>query len=363
MRARDSLNLATNSERRTPFDLRTTIPLAKQTLVSLARKPKRSWLIPFLTLITGIAFALMMLELMFSPGPLSALAFQGELRSKLIANYGADPLGAKIHELRLTIMDEVLSGGKSQNDGQVPADHELSAPVPSATAADQLDQTPTTEPLTAILPTAILPTATSTPMAMPTATPSNTPIPTAVPATSAVSICTKLSLLSFWIDGNDKLKASVRNEASVKAYLTDTTLVWPSVPSPAYIDYFEFDGSKYYNGDDYSSPTAYSGSSRKLDAGNTGSWRTDFDDEPGEGIYGSFDLTLVFNYPGQGSCTLSSSTFKAPPATPVPSALPSSTAVPPTATSPAPTGTPLLTATPTSTPTPSQTPGPTPTPT
>ncbi len=358
--------MATNSERRTPFDLRTTIPLAKETLVSLARKPKRSWWIPFLTLITGIAFAMMMLELLFSPGPLSALAFEGELRSKLEANYGADPLGAKIHELRLTIMDEVLSGGKNQNDGQAPADRQLSAPVPSATAVDQLEQTPTTEPPTAILPTAILPTATSTPMALPTATPSNTPIPTAVPAVAEVSICTKLSILGFWIDGNDKLKANVRNEASVKAFLTDTTLVWPSVPSPAYIDYFEFDGSKYYNGDDYSSPTAFSGSSRKLDAGNTGSWRTDFDDEPGEGIYGTFGLTLVFNYPGQGSCTLSSSTFKDPPATPVPSPVPSATSVAPTATGPVPTGTPLPTNTPVATatstaPAPTQTPTPTPT--
>ena len=106
--------MATNTERRTPFDLRTTIPLAKQTLINLARKPKRSWLIPFLTLIAGVSFATMMLELMFSPGPLNALAFEGELRSKLTANYGADPITARIHELRLTIMQEVLAAGRTE---------------------------------------------------------------------------------------------------------------------------------------------------------------------------------------------------------------------------------------------------------
>ena len=363
MRARDSLNLATNSERRTPFDLRTTIPLAKQTLVSLARKPKRSWLIPFLTLITGVTFALMMLELMFSPGPFSALAFQGELRSKLIANYGADPLGAKIHELRLTIMDEVLSGGKDQSSGQPAADPKLSDPVPTATPAGQAEATLTGEPSATLEPTAITPAATSTPLVAPTATASGTPAPTAVPPTPAASICSKLSIVALWIDGSDRLKADVRNTASVKAFLTDTTMDWPNVPPPAYVDWFEFDGSRYYNGDDSNSPTSMGGTSRQLSAGKTRTWEADWDDEPGEGIYGSFGLTLIFNFPGQGSCTLSSSTFKAPPATPVPSALPSSTALPPTATSPAPTGTPVLTATPTSTPTPSQTPGPTPTPT
>ena len=202
--------MATNSERRTPFDLRTTIPLAKTTLLSLARKPKRSWLIPFLTLITGITFATMMLELMFSPGPLSALAFEGELRSKLIADYGADPLGAKIQGLRLTIMDEVLRGGSDQGFGSAPRDPILSDPVPTATPADQQDQTPTTEP-----PTAVALTATDTPMVVPTATANNTPFATAVPTTPAVSLCSKLSIVSFSIDGDDKLRAEVRNQASV----------------------------------------------------------------------------------------------------------------------------------------------------
>jgi hypothetical protein len=283
----------------------------------------------------------MMLELMFSPGPLSALAFEGELRSKLFADYGADPLGAKIHELRLTIMDEVLGGGKDQSSGQVAAVPELNDPVPIATSANQLEQTPTTEP-----PTGVPPTATDTPAAVPTAPLSNTPLPTPVPATPAVSNCTKLSILNLWIDGNDKLKASVRNEASVKAFLTDTMLEWPNVPPPAFVDWFEFDGNRYYNGDDYSSPTSQTGTSRQLSAGKTRTWEADWDDEPDEGIYGHFGLTLIFNFPGQGSCTLSSSTFKDPPATPVPSP----TLLPPTETAAVPTETPAATPSPTETP-------------
>ena len=345
--------MATNTERRTPFDLRTTIPLAKTTLLSLARKPKRSWLIPFLTLITGITFATMMLELMFSPGPLSALAFEGELRSKLIADYGADPLGAKIHELRLTIMDEVLGGGRDQSSGQVPADPILSDPVPTATSADQLEQTPTTEP-----PTAVALTATDTPMVVPTATANNTPFATAVPTTPAVSLCSKLSIVSFSIDGDDKLRAEVRNQASVKAFLTATTVEWPQVPSPAYVDWFKFDGNQYYDGNDNSSPTSKTGTNRELGAGKTRTWEADWDDEPPEGLYGNFSVTLVLKISGE-FCTLSSSVFKDPPATPVPSPTP----VPPTETAPAPTGTPVLTETPASTPTPSETPTPAPTPT
>ncbi|HEY4666529.1 MAG TPA: hypothetical protein VIH26_04425 [Anaerolineales bacterium] len=345
--------MATNPERRTPFDLRTTIPLAKATLVSLAHKPKRSWLIPFLTVITGVTFATMMLELMFSPGPISAFAFEGELRSKLFADYGADPLGAKIHELRLTIMDEVLGGGSDQDSGSSSGASKLSDPVPTATPAGETEATATSETLATVEPTAIGSAATSTPLATPIATADNTPLPTPVPPTADVSICNRISILSFSIDGDDKLKASVRNEASVKAFLTDTTLEWPDVPAPAFVDYFEFDGSKYYNGNDYSSGTALSGSSRQLSAGKTRSWKADFDDEPGAGIYGQFDLTLVFNFPGQGSCTLSGSTFKSPPATSVPSPTSSETPVPATEEAAlAPTGTPQPTESPTETPTP-----------
>jgi type VI secretion system secreted protein VgrG len=294
----------------------------------------------------------MMLELMFSPGPLSALAFEGELRSQLFADYGADPLGAKIHELRLTIMDEVLGGGKDQNSGQVPADPELNDPVPTATAADQLDKTPTTEP-----PTGLAPTATDTPMVAPSATASSTPLATPVPTTPVGSLCSKLSILSFSIDGDDKLDASVRNDSSIDAFLKSTTLEWPNVPSPAYVDRFEFDGNKYYDGNDYSSPTSKSGTNRRLDDWSTQTWEADFDDEPNEGIYGSFGLTLVFRISGQ-DCTLSSSTFKAPPATPAPSPTP----VPPTETAPATTDTPEPTETPAPSATPTEPPTPTPTP-
>jgi len=343
--------LATNTERRTPFDLRTTIPLAKETLVSLARKPKRSWLIPFLTLITGVTFATMMLELMFSPGPLSALAFEGELRSKLFADYGADPLGAKIHELRLTIMDEVLGGGSDPDSRPSSGGSNLSDSVPTATPAGQAEATATSETIATVEPTAIGPAATATPLAVPSATASNTPIPILLATNPPGSLCDKLSIVGIWFDGDDKLKASVRNQASVKAFLTDTMLDWPDVPPPAYVDWFEFDGNQYYNGNDSSSPTTKTGSNRSLNGGKTRTWEADWDDEPDEGIYGSFGLTLVFKISGE-FCTLGSSTFKSPPATPVPSPLPSETPQPPTETVSAPTETPLPTETPTETPTP-----------
>jgi len=344
--------LATNPERRTPFDLRTTIPLAKATLVGLARKPKRSWLIPFLTVITGVTFATMMLELMFSPGPISAFAFEGELRSKLFADYGADPLGAKIHELRLTILDEVLSGGSGRDSGSSSGASRLSNPVPTATPAGETEATATSETLATAEPTAIGSAATSTPLATPIATAGNTPIPTNPPG----SLCDKLSIVGVWIDGDDKLKASVGNQASAKAFLIETLLDWPDVPPPAYVDWFEFSGNRYYDGNDSSSPTSKTGTNRTLNPGSTRTWEADWDDEPAEGLYGSFSVTLVFKISAE-FCTLGGSTFKSPPATPVPSPLPSETPLPPTETVPAPTETPPPTATATETPTETPTPG------
>ena len=204
-----------------------------------------------------------------------------------------------------------------------------------------------------------LPKATPSPVL--TAAPTNTPNPTTAPTAVPALDCSKLKILNLWIDGNDKLKASVRNDGSKKANLTDTVLEWPHVPPPSYVDWFKFDGNEYFKGDDSNSPTVNSGTNRELGAGKTRTWEADFDDEPAEGIYGHFGLTLVFNLPGQGSCTLTASTYKDLPATPVPSPTPSATPLPPSAT-PTPTDTPTLIPTATETPTP-EPPTPTPTPT
>jgi hypothetical protein len=326
---REHLTLATDSERRTPFDLRATIPLAKTTLISLARRPKRSWLIPFLTLFTGILLATMMLELLFAPGPLSALAFEGELRSRLLADYSADPLGIRIQGLRLTIMDEVLSGGGESGSGSGSESARLMAPVPTATPAETQEPTATSEVTAEATPIPV--SATDTPAVPIPATATDTPLPAPAPTNPPGSLCDKLSIVSFGIHGDDKLRADVRNQAAIKAYLKDTTVEWPAVPPPAYVDWFEFNGNRYYSGNDFDSPTSKSGTSRELNAGKTWRWEADWDDLPAEGLYGSFHLTLVFKIATE-FCTLDAGTFRSPPATPVPTGAPTDTPLPATAT-------------------------------
>lgn len=277
-------------------------------------------------------------------GPFTALAFEGELRSRLSANYGADPIVAKIHELRLTIVEDVLGMDDGDGSGSPAIALMMQEPVPTATpkVTATVSTTSLEDDLTASpIPTDGLATATSRPEASET--------PTAVVGTAAH--CDDISITDMWIHSDDEVRARVRNSSSKHAYLTTTVFEWPDVPEPAKVDWFRFDDKKYFSVDDWSSPTSSSGSSVRIKRGNSETWRVDFDSEPDEGIYGSFQVTLTFDVSGLATCTMSSSVFRDIPATPAPTVLPSET--------PFPTDTPGPTATPV--PGPSDTPGPAPT--
>jgi len=306
--------LATNSERPRRFDLRTTIPLAAETLVSLARKPQRSWVVPGLTLITGIAFGILMLELLFFPGPITALAFEGELRSRLSANYGVDPVAARLHELRLTIVEDVL--GMNGGDGTGPSVLAMlfQDPVPTVTPKAIRPTSPAEEPSASPVPTDV-PTAVATGTAE--ISPSSTPLPATEVA--AAAYCEKLSITEMWVYSDDEVRAKVKNSGSHHAYLTGTNFEWPDVPGPTYIDWFKFDDKKYFSLDDWTSPTTSSGSDVRVKKGHTETWRVDFDDKPDEGIYGFFAVRLTFDVSGLATCYLNASTFVDIPATPAPS--------------------------------------------
>jgi hypothetical protein len=338
------------------FDLRTTIPLATRTLISLARRPRRSWILPALTLLVTIAFAMLLLELMFYPGPVTALAYEGDLRSQLIADYGSDPISSRVQGLRLSIVDELLG---NQGDNQ-PAQERALDPVPTVTPEATRAATETR------VPTEVASEPPSeTPTDEPTPTPSETPLP--VPsATGAVELdCGKLFIDSFWIHSNDELRARVRNELPERAYLTYTVFEWPDVPPPAHVDWFRFDDDRYFTSpDDYSSPTSAT-SWERIRRFSTELWRVDFDGQPDVGIYGAFGLLLEFEVPALGgSCSLRAETSRPIPPTEVPSATPSetSTDLPPSAT-PLPSATPVATDTPAATATPVATETPTLTPT
>lgn len=329
-----------------PPDLRTTIPLAAKTIFRRAKQPRRAWLVPVLTLACGLALATLLLELMFFPGPATALAFGGELRSRLIADYSADPAGSRIRELRLAIVDEVLGDGQS-GGRSLP-----NAPVPTVTP--EPTRLPTEPPA---IPTPTGASSTEAALLKPPDSDSPDPFASTTPSATATGPpaagldCSKLRFEGIWFDGDDEIRARVQNDLPEDAFLAYTHFAWPDVPAPAYVDYFRFD-DRYYHGNDHSSPTSRSSWERLRD-GDHETWRVDFDDEPDEGLYGYFALTLKFEVPRLGgSCTISADLSKPIPPGLEPTEGPTETLLPPTATPLPPT------ATQTASPEPSDTPGP-----
>lgn len=300
--------------------------------------------------------AALMLELVFSPGSASALGFRGGLRSKLLADYAEDPIAARIHELRLTIVEDVLGMDDGDGSGSSAIALLMKDPVPTATPKSTAVQTST--PVSSPSPG-----ASSEPTVVTTASPLPGPSSTPQPPTPVAmgGLCDGLSITSMWVESRDEIRARVRNDGSRDAKIVHTVFEWPDVPDPTYVDWFKFDGDRYYDVEDFNSPTVSSDRSRRVKDGHTETWAVDFDDKPDEGIYGSFTLTLRLEIAGVGTCTLSANTFKDfPPSltdTPGPTDTPE-----PTPTS-APTDTPTATSTPTEAPTPIDTPTPVDTPT
>ena len=128
------------------------------------------------------------------------------------------------------------------------------------------------------------------------------PTPTATPAPS----CSDIFISSIWISADDVL-ATVVNNNSATGYLTTTNLVWPELSGSMAVNWFRFEGSQYYGGNDSSSPTNIGGSNVPSPGGTSYQWRTDFSSEPYEPIDGTYSLTLTFDFPGWGTCVISDS--------------------------------------------------------
>lgn len=300
--------------------------------------------------------AALMLELIISPGAAAALGFDRGLRSRLLANYGKDPVVARIHELRLTIVEDVL--GMDDGDGSGPSAIALlmKDPVPTATTKSTAIYTSTLAPSPSPEASSEL-TAVATASSMPAE--SSTPAP---PTPMAMDgLCDGLSITSMWVESRDEIRARVRNDGSRDAKIVHTVFEWPDVPDPTYVDWFKFDGDKYYDVEDSNSPTVSSDRSRRVKDGRTETWAVDFDDKPDYGIYGSFSLTLTLEVSGLGTCTLSASTFRDfPTPTPGPTDMPEPTSTSALTETPTATPTPTETATPINTSTPVNTPTPVP---
>lgn len=209
------------------------------------------------------------------------------------------------------------------------------------------------------------PTPSDTPTPPATATPSNTPTPTNTPTATPLPDCGLLNLKKMEIKNGNEIKFRVENKNNAAAKLISTILEWePDKNGSAKIDYFKFAKIKYWGGD---SDNAIIGpiSSNVVIVGNKNeNWSSKVKNPPPLGIWGSFKVTLNFNFPGWGTCPAKAISMVedepiAPTATPVPP-----TITPGPSPTPAPTNTPKppkATKVPTNTPDPSWTDTPEPT--
>lgn len=155
---------------------------------------------------------------------------------------------------------------------------------------------------------------------------------------------------------DDDFEIHVTNNNFIPAYLIDSTLVWPAA-APSYVNYIQFSGVRYYDGDAYTSPVNVAPNPPVELGSNSGSWwEADFNN----GLnYGYYQGELTFNL-GDLVCVLVADIDLVAP-TPTPTTDPNATPTPTRTLRPSATNTPVPTATlsPTITRTPTRTPTPT----
>jgi len=99
--------------------------------------------------------------------------------------------------------------------------------------------------------------------------------------------------------GGDGLALPVDNGTTSTISLVNTHFVWDAQSPAQDVDWFSFNGSTYYNGNDSSSPTD-SGSSVALASGGSTSWGADF--TPDYDISGDFTVELTFKLNDGTTC-------------------------------------------------------------
>jgi Flp pilus assembly protein TadG len=199
------------------------------------------------------------------------------------------------------------------------------------------------------LPATVTATPTASPSPTPTATDTASPTPTQTPD------CSKIYFTGMYKNASDSIWAAVQNDNTMAAYLTTTNFEWPQM-SGIKNDYMQFRGSTYWGSgtNDYDSPTFASGTWEQLGGGDENSWENDFDNQPSDGIWGDFTLTLTFAFPDwPTTCTISRHIYV--------SAAPTDTPTRTQTYGPSPTRTRTNTPAPTRTPTRTNTAGPSPT--
>lgn len=135
------------------------------------------------------------------------------------------------------------------------------------------------------------PTVTLTPTQTLTPTPTQTMTPTLVPD------CSELTADIYKY--GDSVVVDVDNASYANLPLTSSSLTWED--GSTYVDYFnwtrigEMEGPNYYDGDDYDSPTNPSHAPQDFPADSSYRWRARLNVPWTPGIYGNFQVNLVFD--------------------------------------------------------------------
>jgi len=164
-------------------------------------------------------------------------------------------------------------------------------------------------------------TPSDTPTPSLTPTPSPTPTNTLTPTATQTPDCSDIYIQSMWISGDD-VRADVNNDNDATAFLTNTHLTWTELSSSMEVNTFTWSGSVYAEPDDNSSPTSYGGTFLPIVGHTDEEWRADFDGEPYEPIWGTYTLTLTFEFPESVTCIKSRTISAAQPPSPTPSRTP-----------------------------------------
>lgn len=140
--------------------------------------------------------------------------------------------------------------------------------------------------------------------------------------------CANVTIYEPWITGDD-IRVRARNGNPMPMYLVDSSLVWPSGKGSMYLNYTQWDWTTYDSGNYSSSPTIFNSSNEWTNSNSTETWRTDFSSVPYlDGVldmWGYYDITLVFEYPDWGTCTVSADLLTSPEPTNTPSITPTRT--------------------------------------
>ena len=182
----------------------------------------------------------------------------------------------------------------------------VSGPTPTAS------RTPTSTNTQTFTPTST-PTNTATPTDTPT--PTNTPTETATPTPTATPDCNLIFTQRIRASGDD-IVLTVRNNNPGPMWLEASTLVWPSVlldtgapDTNAYVNWFQFRGVRYWNGNSSTSPTTFNPSAPGVQIGGNSAadWRMDFGNYSSPLVLGAnAQVNLIF---GPGNCPVNGTLY------------------------------------------------------